>query len=288
MTVYVEIALIENFLISFILLTLTAKVLKIRSSKTSLIIASLVGAIFAVLFPLILVGKMGNFALKTLLCIVMTKLALGASVKRKKLLHACVTFLGLTFALGGVIYACYAVFEIKENSYSLFNLSIFTPLSITVGCIVIFYKLFTKLLMVISKRVKISKYIFSIKLCVAGKREQISAYYDSGNRLIDKQSGLPINILSVKLFSKLCPNISIADVILEKQIDLKNAHFVSYEVVGARKKILVFEPDEFLVLADEKGEWNSTKCLLGVALKNFNDTIDYDMLLNGGISMEGL
>ncbi len=287
MTIYVELAVIENFLVSFILLSLSAKILRIKFSVVNNIIASLTGAIFAVILPVFKLPKFLDFAVKVILCFALTKIAFFHHAKKKKLLHASLTFLGVTFALGGLIYAIYAVFDIKEDAYSLFSLSILIPLIISAFCMYLYYILLVKLLKVLSKRIHVSKYIYSIKVSVAGKMEIFSGFYDSGNRLTDRESGLPVSIISIKMFSKLCPNVSIADVLLERETGLKNAHFVSYEVVGARKKILVFEPDEFLISSGDQN-WSFQKCLVGVALKNFNDTIEYDMLLNGGISMEGV
>ena len=100
MEIYVEYALAENFFLDAMLLWLALRTAKQNISPGRLVLASAVGAAFAVVFPLLRLGTVFSyilrFAVGFLLCLIAVKGKGGGRYAITSLL-----FFGYSFGLGG-------------------------------------------------------------------------------------------------------------------------------------------------------------------------------------------
>ena len=131
MKIYIEIAIIDNLIINFILLYLTGKIFKVFRGKLYVFFASLLGTVFALLFPLIHAGNLILIFLKTLLGCVMVYIAFAPKTF-KRLSFEFFVFFTLTFLLGGIIYAVFGMFKIDIYNFVLFSTSSVFPISLFV------------------------------------------------------------------------------------------------------------------------------------------------------------
>lgn len=107
MEVWIELALIENFLLDGVLLFLALKVARVRVSKWRLPLAASLGAAEAVLFPMISLPTAAAYAVKFAGGAILVAVAVGEK-RIKPYLAAGGAFFFLTFALGGLLLALYA------------------------------------------------------------------------------------------------------------------------------------------------------------------------------------
>lgn len=111
MTVWIEIAFAENFLLDGLLLYLALKCVRAEVRPLRLIFAAAVGGGEALLFPLIVLPApllyLIKFAGGALLALLATKGGLKLSF-----LVTC-AFFALTFVLGGLLVACYSFFGVE-------------------------------------------------------------------------------------------------------------------------------------------------------------------------------
>ena len=112
MEIYIEYALAENFLLDAMLLWLSLKAAKQKIIFWRIALASVLGAVFAVVFPLLDVGKAFAYILKFAVGILICLIAVnGKGIGRYAL--TALLFFGFSFALGGALLAVYSAFSIE-------------------------------------------------------------------------------------------------------------------------------------------------------------------------------
>lgn len=75
MTIYVDVVLIENLVMNYIILYATGIILKIKVKHLRLILASLIGAIYSIISYVVEVKVYSNFILKFILSIIIIYVA---------------------------------------------------------------------------------------------------------------------------------------------------------------------------------------------------------------------
>ena len=114
MEIYVEYALAENFFLDAMLLWLALRTAKQKISPGRLVLASAVGAAFAVVFPLLQLGTVFSyilrFAVGFLLCLIAVK---GKGWGRYAI--TSLLFFGYSFGLGGALLALYSAFSLPAG-----------------------------------------------------------------------------------------------------------------------------------------------------------------------------
>ena len=128
-------------------------------------------------------------------------------------------------------------------------------------------------------------FIKNVKLVVNGRLLEFKGFLDTGNRLCDSKTGLPVIILSVKSMGKYFSKDELENLILNqgKNSDFKNVHLVSYGTVsGDSKKMIVFDAEKIIINSSNK-EYITNRFVVGLSYRVFNDAINYDILLNGSL-----
>lgn len=139
MTIYIDIVIIENLIMNYIILLATGMVLKIEIKHMRLILASLVGAIYTVLVYMQIISIYSNFLLKIILSFVIVYIAFRVqSIKQmwKNLLFFYLT----SFVFGGTAFAL--LYIVKPQEILMKNRFIFRNISIKNNYIICCYCLF--------------------------------------------------------------------------------------------------------------------------------------------------
>ena len=127
MTIYIDIVIIENLIMNYIILLATGMVLKIEIKHMRLILASLVGAIYTVLVYMQIIPIYSNFLLKIILSFVIVYIAFRVqSIKQmwKNLLFFYLT----SFVFGGTAFAL--LYIVKPQEILMKNRFIFRNISV--------------------------------------------------------------------------------------------------------------------------------------------------------------
>ena len=139
MTIYIDIVIIENLIMNYIILLATGMVLKIEIKHMRLILARLVGAIYTVLVYMQIIPIYSNFLLKIILSFVIVYIAFRVqSIKQmwKNLLFFYLT----SFVFGGTAFAL--LYIVKPQEILMKNRFIFRNISIKNNYIICYYCLF--------------------------------------------------------------------------------------------------------------------------------------------------
>lgn len=266
MTVYFEYVFIENFCLDFTLLTLSFLLCKTKITWWKMVISAILGAGFALVYPLLLLPEILLIFLKIavgfLLCLLPFPRIKNKKEWGKYALNAGV-FFAVTFFYGGALTAFFsAIFPQKTP---VFWVAIgFAVLSVCT--VIITQKLYEKR--------KIFRWIYPCKISYLQRTVAALGYLDSGN--LASKNGVPVCFLSPDLFYD----------IFGEEILLFNGkggeqvcdEMVISTVSGDRKTRLILARLEVGISRREKVE---TEAYFAPSTNMINR--EYKLLLNAGI-----
>ena len=113
MTIYIDVVLIENLIMNYIILLATGIILKKQIKNTRLIIASFIGAIYSIIAYVSTLEIYSNIVLKLLLSIVIVYIAYNPQ-KLKALWKDILIFYLTSFVFGGAAFALIYVIKPQE------------------------------------------------------------------------------------------------------------------------------------------------------------------------------
>ncbi|MCY0874829.1 MAG: sigma-E processing peptidase SpoIIGA [Firmicutes bacterium] len=280
MVVYVDLAGMINLLIDSALLILTAALMRERWRWRRVLAAAALGSVYAVatLFP-------GTALLRTLLAkwlcsVVMVEMAFATGAWRTlsyrkwlKLLRQVAAFYGVTFALGGAVYAIHNLFAPASSPFAGLALvdgqvvwwtSVTTlglVIALPVGLLIIRFA-FTQ----VQKRQHDHARTCHVAIELFGHTVTVRALLDTGNELIDPITRMPVAVVHGEALLDLLPD-SLATVLksggdplqaLYDNVDFGDLQsriaIVPYRGVGGRGgQLLALRPDRVTIAATPDG-----------------------------------
>lgn len=225
MTVYVEYVFIDNFVIDLFLFKTAFAVTGKSVSRLRLIVCSLLGAAFALLYPLITANGVIITAAKIVFGLFLTFCSAKFSSAKDYATFTAV-FIGLTFFVGGIIVGAFSVLGLdasSEYSVALMVLPVWLALSAVKRLIRYFYR-----------AKDISGLKTSVEIVCGDNVVKLKGFFDTGNALYDGLS--PVIIVSKR---KIAPVLSVTAIKNAKYFNIKTA-------VGEDKKIC-FKPDSVAI-----------------------------------------
>ncbi len=194
MEIYIEYALVENFLYDFILLALSFAAVRVKVKWRWVFFSAGIGGGFAVLFPLLRLPSALSTAVKIAMGALLCLLPFGRLTKRKdggKYILVTLLFFAFSFGFGGTLLVVYGPLSTGERVPSYLVFLGFAILS-AVGVWLI-------------KRLYARRMLFgSIYTCTLSIGEKIfkaDGFYDSGNLAV--KNGAPVCFVSPSLMYDL-------------------------------------------------------------------------------------
>lgn len=276
MKVYIELVIADNFAITFLLARLSYYLIGEPLSKLRILSACAVGTAAAVFYPF-LEGVWLPIALK-----IVTGLVLSVILfKPKKFLKGMLFFFILTFTYGGALFAL-GLFVHGNVEAALTKPVASVPVGITLLAAYVLFIGLKRAIFKIRKSRDINGFIYDAEIRVCGSSVECKAFLDSGNRLYDDKSGLPVVIVGAGTLAKALGDEQMSNLLLGKTSGFDGAHYVDYSTVGGKSKLFVFRPDELVVyVADKKNIISDV--MLGVAFKRLSDVESYGLILNPAV-----
>lgn len=265
MVVYLDMLLLENFLVNLFLLTITMQTIKKKVSMGRLMLSSAIGAsyVFAIVIPKL------QFFTSTPFKIVVALLMMMISIKDKSMgevLKATGIFILYSVLLAGMSF----YIAIKDNpslssSAMIYNFS-YKNLILS---LMIIYMLIYKLTVYVKDRRSLTNYVYTTEICIDNVKTIIKAFLDTGNELREPATNLPVIIVERKFF---------------KDLNLKNhsIYNIPYSVVsGCNGKLIGIRPDS--VKININGNIKEESLILAFCDNKLSKHSDYNGLLPRGI-----
>ena len=188
MTIYIDVIIIENLIMNYIILYATGLISKNKISYIRIFLASCIGAIYAITEYMLKIGVYSNIIVKTLLAIIMVVVAFCPQ-NVKKLCKQLVLFYLTTFTFGGV--ATYLIYVLKPQNIIIKNgmfVGSYVLKVIFIGAIVGTIILITAFKFAKNKITKKDMFC-KVKIVLNGKELILNAMVDTGNLLKEPITG---------------------------------------------------------------------------------------------------
>jgi len=297
MIVYAEYVFLENFIMNYIILSLTGKFAKHPTKRTKIILGSSLGALYAfiIFFPSL------HFLFSILMKLACSMLIIVVSFtpyRFKDFFRSMGIFYLITLVFGGAGFALFYFTNftgiVSNGIFYMGNISI---KNIFISCGV-GYILIQFCWGYIQKQLTKEKVLLDIGIEINGKRVDIKGMVDTGNSLTDPISKYPVIIVEYNAIKNLFPN-EIKDFFLNNQIfnfdqvieQLSGSSWITrfriipFQALGTENGMLVgFRPDNVLVYNDEDKENRDIKeIIVAIYHKKLSKTGDYMALLHPDI-----
>lgn len=204
MTVYLDVVLLENLCMNYIILFATGYLMKIKMKQLRLIVPSILGGIYAVIAYLEILPIYSSFGMKVVLSILMVYIAFkpkGVKILSKQLIIFYLT----SFVFGGCAFAL--LYFIKPQDILMRN-GVYVgtyPIKIALlGGIVGFIITYIAF-RIVKTKLRRKDILYNIEITLQEKRLKVKAMLDTGNLLKDPISKMPVIVVEKEQLYSLLP-----------------------------------------------------------------------------------
>ncbi|MDS0524971.1 sigma-E processing peptidase SpoIIGA [Clostridium sp. SHJSY1] len=266
MEIYLDVILIENFIVDLFLLSITFNVIKVQVKNIKLILAAVLGALYTIVMIFRSLNMFSVFPIQFCVAYLMNLIILG----RKRWLIAIKSsgiFILSSVTLSGI---CFYLAEIK-NSYSLYNGLIINNFSLKslILALMIIYITYFRAICYIKERSLISSFTFDIEIFIDDIKYVIKGFLDTGNELREPITNLPCIIVEEKLFS-------------DYTINEDKAYYINYSAIGYEGKLKGFKVDKVRIRGEGE-EFREVKAIICPCKEVLSRERDFNALLSRGI-----
>ena len=204
MTVYLDIILLENICMNYIILLATGIINKCKISYFNILLSSIIGAVYAIITYMNIMKAYSNIIIKIILSIVMIYISFKAN-DVKKLFKELTIFYLTSFAFGGISFALLYLINPTEIKLKNGVLVGTYPLKIVLlGGIIGFLTIIIAFKNYKGKMNKKDIY-YDINIKLGNKEIATKAIIDTGNFLKEPITGLPVVVVERSLMYSIMP-----------------------------------------------------------------------------------
>ena len=204
MTIYIDVVLIENLCMNYIILFSTSYILKIKRNHFRLIISALLGGVYSILAYMQIVEIYSNFFIKIILSVAMVYIAYNAK-NIKLLMKQIVIFYLTSFVFGGCAFAL--LYFVKPQEILMKNgMYIGTyPLKIALLGGIVGFAITVVAFKVVKYRMTKKDMFCEITIYMKEKSVKAKAMIDTGNMLKDPISRMPVIVVEKDILYEIIP-----------------------------------------------------------------------------------
>lgn len=260
MTIYLDIVLIENLCMNYIILFATGFIMKIKLHHIRIILSALVGGIYAILSYMEIFPFYSTMVVKIILSVCMVYIAFFPKGIKSLLKHLVMFYL-VSFAFGGCAFAL--LYFIKpEDIFMINGVYVGTyPIKIALLGGVVGFVITYIAFKVVKSRMTKKSLIHDVEIKIEEKTIKIKALLDTGNGLKEPITGEPVIVVERdRLYGILPGNIlnNIDKIIggdwgnLEEDIEYRTRfRVIPFKSIGKQNGMLLgFRVDEVNVITD--------------------------------------
>lgn len=293
MTIYLDVILLENLCMNYIILFATGLVSKNSIKQWRIIIASLVGGVYSILSFAPILQVYSSLFFKILLSIVMIYLSFKPK-NIKQLFKQLILFYLISFAFGGCAFAL--LYFVKPENILMRN-GVFTgtyPIKIAILGGILGFAIVNIAFKVVKGRVRKKDMFCEVQIKFRGKVASIKAMIDTGNLLKDPISGMPVIVVEAKQLEAVIPTMIIENLTRiisgEEQnvmTEIGEEYISKFRVIpfsslGKQNGLLLgFKADEITVITEEE-EQTIRQVIIGI----YDKTLTKNGLYTGLIGLD--
>ena len=290
MTIYIDIVLIENLIMNYIILFTTAVVLKIKVNHIRLILASLLGAGYSIIAYMGIIKVYSSIILKIILSVLIIYIAFNPQ-NIKKMCKDLLLFYLVSFVFGGAAFAL--IYIIKPQNILMKNglfLGTYTLKTVMLGAVVAFC-IIIGAFAIIKNKISKKDMFCEIEILINQKKIKTKAMIDTGNMLKEPITNVPVIVVEHILLYSCMPKEILNNL---KEImggDFKNIPCDIQEKYISKLKLIPFSslgkqngmligiiPEYVKVIKDEQEKINKN-VIIGIYEKSLTKKGEYQALI---------
>ena len=290
MTIYIDIVLIENLIMNYIILFTTAVVLKIKVNHIRLILASLLGAGYSIIAYMGIIQVYSSIILKIILSVLIIYIAFNPQ-NIKKMCKDLLLFYLVSFVFGGAAFAL--IYIIKPQNILMKNglfLGTYTLKTVMLGAVVAFC-IIIGAFAIIKNKISKKDMFCEIEILINQKKIKTKAMIDTGNMLKEPITNVPVIVVEHILLYSCMPKEILNNL---KEImggDFKNIpcdiqkkyisklKLIPFSSLGKQNGMLIgIRPEYVKVITDEQEKINKN-VIIGIYEKSLTKKGEYQALI---------
>lgn len=260
MTIYIDIVLIENLCMNYIILFATGFIMKIKLHHIRMIMSALIGGVYAIFSYMKLFPFYSNMIVKIVLSICMVYVAFTPKGIKALSKHLVIFYL-VSFVFGGCAFAL-LYFVKPEDIFMINGVYIGTyPVKIALLGGIVGFVITYIAFKVVKNRIGKKAILYDVEIKVDDKLVKIKAMLDTGNGLKEPITGNPVMIVEREKMSGLLPDdiLNNTEKIIggdwgdnEANINYRaRFHIIPFSSIGKQNGMLLgFKVDEVKVMND--------------------------------------
>lgn len=290
MTIYIDVVLIENLIMNYIIIYATAIVLKNKKSHLRFFLASLLGAIYTIISYTSALEVYTSIILKILLSIIIVYIAYNPQTM-KKMWKDTVIFYLVSFVFGGVAFSL--IYIVKPQEVLMKNglfLGTYPLKTIALGTIVAFILIILTVKII---KTKISKkdMFCDIEIKINEEVIRTKAMVDTGNLLKEPITNTPVIVVEHTLLYNCMPkeilnnteNILGGDIEkIPKEIREKympKLKIIPFSSLGKQNGMLIGIKPDYIEIKNEENSIRRENVIVGIYNKSLTNRGEYRALI---------
>lgn len=290
MTIYIDVVLIENLIMNYIILFTTGLILKLKIQSIRILIASLLGAIYSIIAYTGVLKIYSSFLLKIVLSVLIVYIAFNPQNVRKMWKDLLIFYL-TSFVFGGAAFAL--IYIVKPQDIIMKNglfLGTYPLKTVILGAVIAFAVIIAAF-SIVKSRISKKDMFCEIETKINNKIVRTRAIIDTGNMLKEPITNTPVVVVEHTLLYECIPkeilsnleNIiggdfkKIPEQIKEKYIsELK---LIPFSSLGKQNGMLLGIKPEYIKIIKEEEEEIKKNVIIGIYNKSLTKKGEYRALM---------
>ena len=290
MTIYLDIIFLENFILNFIILYAVSLAMKEKAGCIKLMIASLIGASYVIIYYLINFQSKWNLIFKIILSVVMVYISFMPK-SFKEFIKQITFFYLVSFVFGGASLG--VIYMVNAGKISIRNGIIvgnYTLKTIFIGVILAF-TIITVAFKFVKNRISKKDLFCNIKIIINQSKINVKAVIDTGNFLKEPITNIPVIVVEKDILKNFVPREILENIENILGGDLKNIpeniqneymsklKVIPFSSLGKQNGMLLGIKADGVVVEIDNEEKYVEKVILGIYTKKLSKKDEYNALL---------
>lgn len=290
MTIYLDVVLLENLCMNYIILFATGYIMKLKMKQWRILVSSLIGAIYAVVAYLEILPIYSSLWMKLLFSVFMVYMAYN-SKKVKQLVKQLVIFYLTSFAFGGCAFAL--LYFVKPQNILMRN-GVYVgtyPIKIALLGGIIGFIITHIAFKIVKTKLKKKDIIYDLTIQIEEKALDIRAMLDTGNLLKDPISGMPVIVVDKQKLKEILPEdilLHIENLLKGKEDNMASyvdteyitkIRMIPFSSVGKQNGLMVGIKADKVIIKKEDETIERNDAIVGISMQSLSKTNEYQALI---------
>lgn len=287
MTIYIDLILLENIVMNYIILVATSIISKSRISLIRSLISATIGSIYSILNYLIALDIYTNLFLKILISVIMIKIVFD-SKKIKTVFKQLIMFYLTSFTFGGVTFMLLFFINPKNVVFNGNHLVGLYPIKVTIIGGIVGFIIISIVAIIIKNKLNQNNIIYDLKIIHDEKIIILKTLMDSGNLLKDPITNMDVIIVEKDSLKDLLDEEAFEYInkmkkgnLLQEKLEKIHKYkfkFIPFSSLGNENGMLIgFKPDCVEIYGEEENIRNDV--IIGIYEGKLSQTNKYTSLV---------